>query len=354
MAAGFRQPAEWAPHAAVWTAWPYNEPEWGEPLVAAQAEFVRMCEAIADLDPASGQPRGEPLKILVPPGLEAEPEAFATLRKLGAELIPAPYGDIWLRDTAPIFVRAADGALAARVFSFNGWGGKYVMPGDEVVPQTMLERTKVPSVTYDLVFEGGSIDIDGTGNAITTRECLLNTNRNPELNADEIEKVVKEALGIEQMIWLDRGLRNDHTDGHLDNVARFIGPEKVMCMAPNGDDDPNTGLYLLIRETLEKAPTVSGRPLEVVTIPSPGKVLNAAGDIVPASHMNFYLSNTRVVVPFYETIAPEALIAAMSPHFPDREVVVIPAPAILSGGGSFHCITQQQPIARDGDVGGAR
>jgi agmatine deiminase len=343
MAEQFRQPAEWAPHAAVWTAWPYNEPEWGEPLKAAQGEFVQMCEAIADCDPETGKPRGEALKILIPPDLEEEPKAFATLRSLGAELIPVPYGDIWLRDTAPIFVRDAVGQLAARVFSFNGWGGKYIMPGDELVPKAILDRVRVPSTLYDLVFEGGSIDVDGIGNAITTRECLLNSNRNPSLNADEIEAQVKEALGIEQMIWIDRGLHNDHTDGHLDNVARFIGPEKVMCMAPYGEDDPNAGLYAIVRETLENAPTASGRPLEVVSVPSPGRVENADGLVVPASHMNFYLSNTRVVVPYYETIAAEKLIAAFAPHFPDREIVVIPAPAILSGGGSFHCITQQQP-----------
>lgn len=339
----FRQPAEWAPHAAVWTAWPANAREWGEPLAQAQEEFAAFCRAIADVDPETGVARGEALKILV---LDAEGEAAAraAIGDTPVDYVHAPYGDIWLRDTAPIFLRTPAGTLEAAVFSFNGWGGKYLMPGDETIPSTILGATGVQSVFYDLVFEGGSIDVDGLGNAITTRECLLNPNRNPGLDADRIEAEICDALGIEKLIWIDRGLLNDHTDGHLDNVARFVGPGKVACMAPTGEDDPNETLYQVVRQTLENATTATGEPLEVVTIPSPGRVLNAEGKPAPASHLNFYVSNTRVIVPYYETVAIERLVEAFQPHFPDREIVVLPGHALLTGGGSFHCITQQQPV----------
>lgn len=342
MAFGFRQPAEWEPHAAVWSAWPSDASLWEEGLQGAREEFTAMCEAIADCDPISGKPRGEPLKILAS-GDEAVESAKAALDSLRAEVVPLRFGDIWLRDTAPIFVRNADGKLATRLFGFNGWGGKYELPGDENVGPYIAERVRLPSESVELIFEGGSIDVDGQGNAITTRECLLNPNRNPGLSVDAIEALLCPSLGIENLIWLDRGLINDHTDGHLDNIARFVGPEKVACMKPNGDNDPNAGTYLAILQTLSHARTLSGKPLEVVEIPSPGRVLDADGNLVPASHLNFYISNTRVVVPFYETVEPEVLVEAFAPLFPTREIVVIAAHAILTGGGSFHCITQQMP-----------
>lgn len=336
------QPAEWEPHAAVWLAWPSAHELWEENLEPARREFTELCAAIADIDPASGKPRGEALKILAHEG-ESIVSAKAALGPLGAEIIPGRFGDIWLRDTAPIFVRTQSGEIGATCFRFNGWGGKYELEGDTEVAPRICEVSGVPARLYPLVFEGGAIDVDGAGNAITTRECLLNPNRNPDLTVDAIEAVLKEALGIRKLIWLDRGLLNDHTDGHLDNVARFVGPGKVACMKPTGEADPNTGTYRAIRQTLAHATTADGQPLDVVEIPSPGRVLGADGTVIPASHLNFYIANTRVVVPSYGTVPDATLQAAFAPLFPGREIVVLPAPSILTGGGSFHCITQQQP-----------
>lgn len=336
------QPAEWEPHAAVWLAWPADQNLWQEHLEPARREFIQLCEAIADCDPDSGHPRGEALRILAK-GDEGLASAKRALAPFGAGIIPADYGDIWLRDTAPIFLRTDSGKLRTARFRFNGWGGKYRLAGDTEVAARIAEVAGVPGEHYGLVFEGGAIDVDGAGTAITTRECLLNPNRNPEHTADEIGDLLKRALGLRKIIWLDRGLLNDHTDGHLDNVARFIGPGKVACMRPTGEDDPNAGVYQAIRQTLDHATDADGQPLEVVEIPSPGRVLDEEGEVIPASHLNFYIANTRVIVPHYGTVPRDELCGALAPHFPNREIVALPAPAILTGGGSFHCITQQQP-----------
>lgn len=336
------QPAEWEPHAAVWLAWPSAAELWQEHLAPARLEFTAFCEAIADCHPANDRPRGEKLKILAQGG-EGIASARAALARFGAEIIPARYGDIWLRDTAPIFLRSRSGEPRAARFRFNGWGGKYVLEGDTEVADQIAKAAGVESTPHDLVFEGGAIDVDGEGTAITTRECLLNPNRNPALSVDEIESVLKNALGLRKIIWLDRGLMNDHTDGHLDNIARFVGPGKVACMAPTGTDDPNAGVYRAIRQTLEHATDARGQSIEIIDISSPGRVLDREGNIIPASHLNFYIANTRVIVPHYGTVPVETLQAAFAGVFPEREILVLPAPAILTGGGSFHCITQQQP-----------
>ncbi len=337
------QPAEWEAHKAVWSAWPSAADLWEDNLEPARKEFAALCEAIADIDPETGKARGEALHILVREG-ESEASARAALGRLGATLHVARFGDIWLRDTAPVFLKTASGGELAACFRFNGWGEKYQLDGDTEVAAQISQLTGVSPQVHDLVFEGGAIDVDGQGTAITTRECLLNPNRNPRLNADQIEEVLKGALGFRKLIWIDRGLLNDHTDGHLDNIARFIGPGKVVCMSPQGPEDPNADTYRMIRQALAHATTAGGEPLQIVELPSPGAVLDEEGEIIPASHLNFYISNTRVIVPHYGTVDPVDLIERLAPHFPGRTVVVLPSKAILSGGGSFHCITQQQPV----------
>ncbi len=338
------QPAEWDAHQAVWSAWPSHADLWQEDLEPARAEVGALFKAIADVDPVTQKPRGEALKILAC-GDEAVTSAKAALAGTGAEIFAATFGDIWLRDTAPIFVRNAN-KLEAACFRFNGWGGKYVLEGDDGVAGFVAACAQLTANLNNWVLEGGSIDVDGQGSALTTRQCLLNANRNPTLTQADIEARLKSGLGIEKLIWLGDGLLNDHTDGHIDNIARFIAPGVVACMEPSGSDDPNRDALGAIIADLKAATDINGRKLDVQTIPSPGLVPDDEGEPIPASFMNFYIANTTVVVPVYGTAFDDAAVAAIAKLFPGRKVVGLRANHILTGGGSFHCITQQQPLVR--------
>ncbi len=329
----FLQPAEWEPHSAVWSAWPSAADLWLEDLEPARGEVAALFKAIAD------NGKGEALKILAC-GDDAIASARAALPM--AEIIPAVFGDIWLRDTAPIFTRAG-GKLSAACFQFNGWGGKYVLEGDDGVAAFVAGRAKIPATRNDWVLEGGSIDVDGAGTALTTRQCLLNANRNPALTQADIEKRLADSLGIEKLIWLGDGLANDHTDGHIDNIARFIAPGVVMCMEPAGAGDPNRDALRAIIADLKAATDIHGKKLEVVTVPSPGRIENEDGEVIPASSMNFYIGNTAVVVPLYGAATDDAAVTAIAKAFPGRRTLGLPAGHVITGGGSFHCITQQEP-----------
>ncbi|WP_374593288.1 agmatine deiminase family protein [Sphingosinicella sp.] len=320
-----RQPAEWAPHAAIWTAWPSDASLWQEDLEPAQAEVAAMVAAII----ADG---GEPVELLVD-----GPEAEATARLALADhpsvrIHQRKFGDIWLRDTGPLFL--SDGSAAG--FRFNGWGGKYELEGDDTVAEFVAETQGAALTRHDWVLEGGAIEPDGTGRVVTTRQCLLNPNRNPDLSQAEIEARLAADLGLDTVIWLGDGLLNDHTDGHVDNLARFIAEGVVVVPEAAGADDPNADAYAEARRTLEAA------GLEVKTIPSPGLV-DADGEAIPASYMNFLITNKKVIVPIYGQPNDEAAVAAVQALFPGRKAVGLPANHILTGGGSFHCITQQVP-----------
>jgi agmatine deiminase len=321
-------PAEWAPHKAIWTAWPSAEDLWGEDLVPARAEVGAMVKALAQ--------GAETVRVLAH-GAAAEKSAREALGG-AAEIVPAPFGDIWLRDTGPIFT--ADGRALA--FRFNGWGGKYQLPHDETVARRVAERAGAQLIQHPFVLEGGAIELDGEGTLLTTRQCLLNPNRNPGWTEAAAENALQAALGVKKILWLDEGLMNDHTDGHIDNLARFIAPGRVVCQSPYGGDDPNTDILNAIAETLAGMTDAAGRRLEVIRIPSPGLVEDEDGDPIPASHMNFVIGNEAVPVPIYSDSGDDA-VRALAPLFPGKRVVGLSATAILTGGGAFHCITQQEP-----------
>lgn len=339
--AAFRQPAEWDPHAACWVAWPSHAELWGDALAEVRAAFVKLCRAIADPD-ADGRARGERLEVLVLDE-RGEAKAAGALAGLPVRFHRIPFGDIWLRDTAPIFVVGEDGGVAAARFLFNGWGGRYDLPGDETVGDAIAEAAGTPVRRHGLVLEGGAVEVDGEGTLLTTRQCLENPNRNPAFDREATERVLAAALGAEAVIWLDRGLENDHTDGHVDTLARFVAPGRVVCMAPS-EGDPNAGALEAVRRDLASAVDAKGRALEVVAIPSPGRVRGDDGKALPASYVNFYVANTAVVVPQYGKETDAEAVDALAGCFPGRHVVGVDARAILAGGGAFHCITQPQPV----------
>jgi agmatine deiminase len=319
-----RQPAEWLPHAATWTAFPSAADLWEDDLAPAQAEVAAMVRAIAT---------GERVELLV-----ANDAAMAVARHLlaGANVGFHAYGfgDIWLRDTGPLFMQSPVGAAAA-AFRFNGWGGKYDLPGDDGVAAFVAQAAGIPLARHGWVLEGGAIDCDGTGLAVTTEQCLLNPNRNPKMDRTEVESHLRRDLGIDRVLWLGEGLLNDHTDGHVDNLARFVAPG-VLALPVAAKDDPNSDVFA---DAHERARDFG---LDIVGIPSPGRVVRD-GEIVPASHMNFYIGNRVVVVPTYGVASDDAAVAAIGALFPDRQCIGLRADHILTGGGSFHCITQQQP-----------
>jgi agmatine deiminase len=324
----FRMPAEWAPHESVWIGFPSSEDAWGEPLPRAQQQIAAFANAVH----ASG--RGERVHVIAGSG-----EAAKTATDLvdnGVHVEQRLIGDIWLRDTGCIIVQ--DGNLRiARDFGFNGWGGRFDYPGDKSIGNDLAVAAGLDVTKLDWILEGGSIDVDGEGLAATTVDCLLNPNRNPTLNKEAIEARLRDDLGIQRLLWLGDGLANDHTDGHIDNLARFVGVNHILIPQGAGPDDPNEAVF----EDARKRAEAFG--CRVSLMPSVGRFLQD-GEAVPASYMNFYIGNAAIVVPIYGVRNDNAAIATLASLFPDRQVVGVMADAVLTGGGSFHCSSQQVPI----------
>ncbi|MDB5439164.1 MAG: hypothetical protein JWM33_1591 [Caulobacteraceae bacterium] len=324
-------PAEWAPHRAMWLGFPSHAELWQDDLVYAQEEVAALARALAG-------PGGERVRLLT-----GTPEGEAAARALlgdvaGIEIVPGRFGDIWLRDTGPIF--RSDGAAAA--FRFNGWGGKYELEFDDTVAAQIAQHAGAELLEHPFVLEGGAVDHDGEGTVLTTGQCLLNPNRNPDWTIEAAEAALTVSLGARKVIWLGDGLFNDHTDGHVDNLARFIAPGVVACPMGFGEDDPNQAAYDAAAGRLATATDAAGRRLRVVRIPSPG-LIEEDGEIIPASHMNFLIANKAVIAPLYGSKSGALALEVLSDAFPGREVIGLSSNAILTGGGSFHCISQQEP-----------
>lgn len=321
-------PAEWAPHEAVWIGFPHLAEEWAGQIDAARRDVAAFANAVHD----GG--RGEEVRLVV--NDEAQAEIAANLVESGVHILVQPHGDIWLRDTGPI-VAGTGAARRARNFRFNWWGEKFVMPGDLEVGAALGAKSGLPVDEQDWVLEGGGIDVDGTGLCVTTEECLLHPNRNPSLTREDIAVRLHQSLGIERLLWLGKGLIGDHTDGHVDNLARFVGEGRLAIPVAAGGDDPNAAVYADAR-----ARTEAFGGIEIVDLPSPGRV-ELDGEIAAASYMNFYIGNSVVVVPTYGLANDEAAVDALAALFPDRRAVGIDARGIIVGGGSFHCSSQQLP-----------
>lgn len=327
-------PAEWSPHRAMWVGWPSHADLWEDNLEPAQTEVEALVRALAG-------PGREQVRLMV--GTD-EALAGAQARFDGVqnvEVVPGRFGDIWLRDTGPIF---GAGSTHAAAFRFNGWGGKYDLPFDDTVATQIGQASGVALDRNAFILEGGALDHDGAGTILTTRQCLLNPNRNPDWSEAAAEAALTEALGARKVVWLDDGLLNDHTDGHVDNLARFVAPGVVALPMAYGRNDPNDDVFDAAAAAIAAATDADGRPLKLLRLPSPGFVGDEDEKPVPASHMNFLIANGAVIVPTYGNDAAARLACeGLATVFPDREIIALSSTAILSGGGSFHCITQQEP-----------
>jgi agmatine deiminase len=316
----------------MWVGFPSHADLWEENLRPAQAEVAALVLALAD-------PGGEQVRLMTC-GEAAAAEARALVgHAAGVEIVPGRFGDIWLRDTGPIFT--APGQAVA--FRFNGWGGRYELPGDDSVAGQIAVASAARLHRHDFILEGGALDHDGQGAVLTTRQCLTNPNRNPGWDTAKAEAALAEALGARQVIWLGDGLQNDHTDGHVDNLARFLAPGVVACPVAVSVDDPNAEVYNAAANVLAEARDATGARLTVVRIPAPGRITDAEGHIIPASHMNFLIANGAVIVPVYAEPLGGKAVEALAAAFPGRTVIGLSSRALISGGGSFHCISQQEP-----------
>jgi agmatine deiminase len=317
-------PPEWAPQDWLWIGFPHDAEEWPEVLGRAQEQIAAFANAVAE--------SGQEVWLLV---RDAANEARAhSLVSAAVKIERRVFGDVWLRDTGPL-VRGDASALRCR---FNGWGGKYLMEGDETVGAELAREAGLEVVEGDWILEGGAIDGDGAGRVVTTEQCLLNPNRNPLLNRDDIEMRLQRQLGFERVLWLGDGLLNDHTDGHVDNLARFVAPNRLALPCASGSDDPNAAIYADARRRAEAF------GVEVAEIPSPG-LITRGNFIEPASYANFAITSNLVVVPTFGSPFDEDGVAAIAALFPDRATIGLPGDAVLAGGGGFHCASQQMPSA---------
>ena len=319
---------EWARQERLWIGFPGDPVEWPSSCDIAQTQAAVFANAVASA--------GQSVTLLV--RTEADLVLASSLASAAIEVRHLPFGDIWLRDTGPLGVITVDGTRALVDFEFNGWGGKYFMPGDEDIGARLAATTGLPCHHVPMIFEGGAIDTDGTGLFVTTEQCLLNPNRNPTLNRKQIETVLAGALGLSTMLWLGDGLHNDHTDGHIDNLARFVASGILAVPVATNPLDPNAAIYA------DAADRARAFGLEVAPMPSVGRY-EIDGAIAPASYMNFCITNGAVIVPQYGAPNDQAALDALAPFFPDRAVVGLPSDAILRGGGSFHCMSQHLPAA---------
>ena len=324
----FRMPPEWAPQDWLWIGFPHDAKEWPDTLPLAQEQIAAFANAVAE--------SGQEVRLPVTDGAN---EARARQLVTGSVVLERrSYGDIWLRDTGPLVLCHENGERRAQRFGFNGWGGKYLMEGDQTVGAELATDAGLPLEVADWILEGGAIDGDGTGLVVTTEQCLLNPNRNPQLTKDEIEDRLRRDLGFDRVLWLGEGLINDHTDGHVDNLARFVAANTLCLPRATGRNDPNAAIYADAKRRAENA------GVTVKEIPSPGLV--TSGDHVePASYANFAITSYLVVVPTFGSPHDAEGVAAIAELFPDRATIGLAGDAVLAGGGGFHCASQQMPSA---------
>ena len=330
---GYRMPAEWERHQGTWISWPKDPNTFPvDILPEVEVTYAKIVEALAE---------EEEVKILVD---DAKMEARVKSRIGSGGEVSFHHirtVDVWVRDYGPIYLKGRDCALVKWIF--NAWGNKYDdLKPDNEAGEAIAGSTGLRVFRPGIVLEGGSIDVNGEGTLLTTKQCLLNMNRNPEIGKDRLEKVLRGNLGVTNVIWLGRGIEGDDTDGHIDDIARFVGPRKVVTAVEPESSDPNHYPLRDNLKLLEESSDQDGRPFEVVELPMPHEVRTAEWRL-PASHLNFYLGNGVVLVPTFGGESDAIALETLERLFPKREVAGIDCRALVYGLGALHCVTQQVP-----------
>ena len=332
---GYIMPAEWEKHDATWLSWPKDPNTFpSDILPKVEAAYKKMVESLS---------QGEEVRILVDDA-KSEGRVREKLGKVGSvSFVQIRTVDVWVRDYGPTYIKGKDVALVK--WAFNAWGNKY----DDLLPdnesgEELAESTGLKVFRPGAVLEGGSIDVNGRGSVMTTEQCLLNPNRNPGLRRNAIESVLRENLGVKKVIWLRRGIEGDDTDGHIDDVARFVGPRSLVIAGEADVSDSNHGALEDDLDILEASTDEDSRALEVHKLPMPHRITSAGGRL-PASHLNFYIGNSCVLVPTFGGESDKEALRALGGLFPKKEAVGVDCRALAYGLGTIHCVTQQAPAA---------
>lgn len=353
---GFRMPAEWEPHVGCWMLWPERSDNWRSGAKPAQHAFAAVAAAIA---------QGEPVTVC------ASPAQYLIAREMldpAVRLVEMTSNDSWIRDCGPTFVVNDAGMVRGIDWKFNAWGGLagglyFPWDQDDLVGEKVIELERDDRYAPEFVLEGGSIDVDGQGTLLTTEECLLNPNRNPDKSRAEIEQYLRDYLNLEKILWLDKGVYLDETSGHTDNFCRFVAPGEVVLTWTEDRSDPQYAISVSALERLEKMTDARGRSLEVHKLIGPKPILitaeeaagvdkvagtlpREAGNRLAASYVNFYIANEVIVMPRFDDPADGPAQESLARLFPTRRIVTVPGREILLGGGNIHCITQQEPLGR--------
>jgi agmatine deiminase len=338
---GYRMPAEWEPHEATWISWPHKEESWPGKMHIIPKVMAEIIWHLAGSE-----------KVYINVG-DAGMEEFVrgVLKESGIDLAQIdfyriPTNDAWVRDHGPIFVVRESGSKRERAildWGYNAWGNKYPPYDlDDVVPSRIANQWGMPLFEPGIILEGGSVDLNGRGTLLTSEQCLLNKNRNPKLSKAQIEQYLRDFLGVRHILWLGDGITGDDTDGHVDDLTRFINPTTVVTMV---EEDPADENYQVLQDNLERLRSMKdqdGRPLDIMLLPMPGRV-DYENQRLPASYANFYIANKKVLVPTYRHSNDARAISILQKCFPDREVVGIDCTDLVWGLGAIHCLTQQVP-----------
>lgn len=340
---GYSMPAEWEKHSAVWLAWPHDPTTFPDRIERAEEVYTQIIGAIHESEDMNLfvkdiAMKAKVVKLLDKKGVNMEKIHFSVFE----------YADVWFRDYGPIFVLdRTHRKLAMLHWVFNAWGGKYEeLLKDAIIPSIINQKMRLRCFNPGIVLEGGSIDVNGRGTLLTTEQCLLNRNRNPDLSKKEIEQYLKDYFGVSNVIWLKKGIAGDDTDGHIDDVARFVAPSTVLCAYEEDITDENYPVLKENYEILRESGDQDGNSLNLIKLPMPGSV--GDGQVrLPASYANFYIGNKVVLVPVFGHENDKKALNIIQRVFPDRKVAGIDCTDLVYGLGAIHCITQQQPACED-------
>jgi agmatine deiminase len=336
---GYRMPAEWEPHSATWLTWPHNSETWpDQDMQQVETEFMGIIRPLA---------KNESVHILVNDE-EKENVVESTLNSNNVEmknifLHDIPTNDSWIRDYGPNFIIQNDGKVAANDWDFDSWGRKYKWELDDLAGKVISEESGLYQFKPEIVLEGGAIEVNGAGTCVTTESCILNPNRNNGISREAMETALKDYLGVSKIIWLHGEMEGDDTDGHIDNLARFVNSTTIVCAVEEDEEDPNYASLKKNFDRLRSTTDQDDKLLKIVALPMPGYI-GSPSERLPASYANFYIANKSVLVPVYDHPNDKRALAILEPLFPEREIIPIPSTTIIWGLGGVHCLTKQQPI----------